>query len=70
MTVLYGADTDGDGIADTYLSAAQVTSAGLWAAVHTAQISLQFLNPLVAANAPATPLPTTWVQTISLKNAS
>lgn len=68
MTVLYGVDTDGDGFTDTYLSAATVTSANLWANVHTAQFTLNFLNPLAAQTGAAATLPNPWVQTISLMN--
>ena len=70
MTVLYGVDTDGDGFTDTYLDAATVTSAGLWASVHTAQFTLSFLNPLAAQTGAAATLPNPWVQTISLMNKS
>lgn len=68
MTVLYGVDTDGDGVTDTYLSAATVTSANLWANVHTAQFTLSFLNPLAAQTGAAATLPNPWVQIINLMN--
>lgn len=70
MTVLYGVDTNGDGLTDTYLTAAAITSAALWANVQTAQITLNFLNPLVAQTGAGTTLPTAWVQTINLMNKS
>ena len=70
MTVLYGVDTDGDGFADTYLSAAAITAASLWSGVRTAQITLNFLNPLTPPGGAAVNLPTAWVQTIDLMNKS
>lgn len=70
MTVLYGVDTNGDGFTDTYLNAVAITSAALWANVRTAQITLNFLNPLVAQTGAGTTLPTAWVQTINLMNKS
>lgn len=70
MTVLYGVDTNGDGYTDTYLSAATVTSANLWASIQTAQVRLTFLNPLASQTGAAATLPNAWVQTISLMNQS
>ena len=55
-------------VSQTYLDAATMTSANLWANVHTAKFTLSFLNPLAAKSGPATTLPNPWVQTISLMN--
>jgi type IV pilus assembly protein PilW len=40
MQILYGIDTGGDGVADTYLNAAAVNAATAWAAVASVRIAL------------------------------
>jgi type IV pilus assembly protein PilW len=50
LSVLYGVDTAGSGDnVDTYMTAAQVTAAGDWNSVMSAQVSLTFNNPLYSA---------------------
>ncbi len=64
LSVLYGVDTSGSGATDTYLPASGVTAAGLWSSVHTAQVTVTFLNTVSAAggNGPSI------VQTINFMN--
>ena len=66
MSVLYAVDTSNpkDGVADTYMTADQVTAAAHWNDVKSVQISLTFINP----NAPANANTITWVQTVNLMN--
>ncbi len=62
MNLMYAVDSDGDGSADKYLAADAVTTAGLWSAVKSVQVTLNFVNP----NSSSTPI--TWVQTINAMN--
>lgn len=64
MHVVYGVDTTGSGVTDSYLPASAITAAGLWPNVHTTQITLSFLSSVAFANGVAPPI----VQTISLMN--
>jgi type IV pilus assembly protein PilW len=68
MTVLYGVDVNADGYADSYLDAATITSANMWASVRSAQVTLTFVNPLARQTGGSTTLPTPWVQTVALQN--
>jgi type IV pilus assembly protein PilW len=62
MNVLYGVDTTGDGSADEYLTGDQVTTATLWRAVLTIQVTLIFTNPL--AGQPGQPATVSLTQTV------
>lgn len=66
LSVSYLVDTTGLGSALGYMSAAAVTTAGLWANVRSAQLTVVFTNPLAAqAGQPAT---VTWVQNVGVLN--
>jgi len=66
FNVFYGVDTDNDGNADKYLSAAAVQAGGYWPNVYTVQVNLAFVNPY--AGQPGQPDTINWTQTISLMN--
>jgi type IV pilus assembly protein PilW len=68
MSVLYAVDTSSpsDGIADTYMSAALVTSGGYWNNVKAVRITLNFINPNATVTGQSTTIP--WTQTINLMN--
>ena len=71
MSIVYGVDTDGDAnnSTDTYMPASGVAAAGLWGRVHTAQVTLNFLNTLTST--PSAPVLLTGpgiVQSINFKN--
>ena len=69
LKAMYCVDTDADGNADTYLTAAQVTTAGLWSSVVSVQLTITLVDLInnTAANPKyLTPL----VQTINLMNKS
>lgn len=68
MNLIYGVDTSGDGTVDTYLSASAITSANLWGNVHTAKLTLRFVNLIDSRAGALVVLPQPWVQTISLMN--
>jgi type IV pilus assembly protein PilW len=68
LSVLYGVDTDSDGNMDTYLPASGVAAAGLWANVHSVQITVSFLDPTKPASAGSVLLPNAFVQNIDLMN--
>jgi type IV pilus assembly protein PilW len=68
LSILYGVDS-GSGQTDTYMTADQVSAAGLWSNVHTVQFSLSFLNPLSTPGTTSA-MPSTWVQTISVMGMS
>ena len=69
MTIVYGVDTDGDAnnATDTYLPGSVVAAAGLWARVHTAKITLGFVNKLSSTSSTTVLLPDV-VQSINFKN--
>jgi type IV pilus assembly protein PilW len=46
IAVSYGVDANASGSANTYLTAAQTTAAGLWTSVYSVKINVTFLNPL------------------------
>ncbi len=62
INVLYGVDTSNSGSATQYKSAAQVTTAGLWNSVKTAQVTLLFTNAL--AGQPGQPATVSLTETI------
>lgn len=68
INLLYGVDTTGDGTTDTYLSANAITTANLWGNVHSAQLTVRFVNLMNASAGTVTALPQPWVQSISLMN--
>jgi len=74
MTVLYGVDTNADGLAsaDQYMTAAQVTAATAWLAVVSVKVTLTFASPLAGATAPGAGAVTqpTLTRTIDLLNKS
>lgn len=68
MRVLYSVDTDGDGNADSYRTAAYVNATGLWNTVSAVQITLT-LKDLVNSTATTTAtLPVQLLHTINLMN--
>ena len=68
INLLYGVDTSGDGTTDTYLSAKAITTASLWGNVHSAQLTVRFVNLMNSSAGTVTALPQPWVQSISLMN--
>ncbi len=66
MDVLYAVDTNSDGSADEYQTAAQLTTPALWQAVKAVRITLNFINPNAATDTAHPTIP--WVQTINLMN--
>lgn len=60
MQILYGVDTDGDGVANLYETAADVNNANAWANVVSVRISLLLRTP---ANVTNTPDPNTYLLT-------
>jgi type IV pilus assembly protein PilW len=68
LSVLYGVDTDGDGNMDSYLPASGVAAAGLWANVHSVQITVSFLDTTQPPAAGTVLLPNAFVQNIDLMN--
>lgn len=64
MVIFYGVDTQGTGVTDAYMTGAAITAANLWPNVHTARITLSFLNSVPYANGKPPPI----VQTINLMN--
>lgn len=62
MTVVYGVDTDSDGSADTYLPANLITSGGLWLAVISVKVTVNFVNISNVGSAPSL------TQTVNLMN--
>jgi len=65
LTVLYGAAVD-DRHVDRYLSADEVTAAGLWERVRSARITVRFVNPY--AGTPGEPATIDWMQHVNLMN--
>ena len=65
LTVLYGAAVD-DRQVDRYLSADEVTAAGLWDRVRSARITVRFANPY--AGTPGEPATIDWMQHVNLMN--
>jgi type IV pilus assembly protein PilW len=63
MSVLYAVDTDADGSADKYVSAASMTSAN-WPTVKAVRVTVRFINPNPSAGASTV----AWTQTINLMN--
>lgn len=68
INLLYGVDTTGDGTVDTYLSASAITLASLWNNVHSAKLTVSFVNLMSSNSSAIVTLPQPWVQTISLMN--
>ena len=68
INLLYGVDTTGDGTTDTYLSANAITTANLWGNVHSAKLTVRFVNLMNSNAGSVVALPQPWVQTISLMN--
>lgn len=68
MNLLYGVDTSSNGNVDTYLPASAITSANLWVNVHSAKLTLRFVNLMDSKTGASVTLPQPWVQTISLMN--
>lgn len=64
FNVLYGVDSNNNRSTDTYMTATQVATAGLWSSVRTARIQLRFITPF--NNPGGQPQTTQWLQTISL----
>lgn len=64
MTVSYGVDTQGDNSADSYLAAAAVSAANLWASVKTVRFTLTFSDLLGSGTQP------TLTHTVFLMNNS
>jgi type IV pilus assembly protein PilW len=65
LSVLYGAAADA-GHVDRYLSADEVTAAGLWNRVRSARITVRFVNPY--AGTPGEPATIDWMQHVNLMN--
>ena len=68
INLLYGVDTTGDGTTDTYLSANAITTANLWGNVHSAKLTVRFVNLMNSNAGSVVALPQPWVRTISLMN--
>lgn len=68
MNLVYGVDTSGDGAVDTYLSASAITSANLWGNVHSAKLTLRFVDLIDSRAGAVVALPQPWIQTVSLMN--
>ena len=68
MNLLYSVDTDGDGNADSYRTAAYVTAAGLWNTVSAVQITLTLKDLVNSTAATTTTLPKQLLHTINLMN--
>jgi type IV pilus assembly protein PilW len=65
MSVLYGVDTNSDGSADQYLTAATVTANGQWNSVVSVQVTLTFSNPLTGSTATGRTAATAGVLTLT-----
>jgi len=65
MKIMYGVDSKGLGTTDSYMTAAQVQSANMWAKVRMVAVTLNFNNPLYKTEPPVS-----WVQFINLMRAS
>ena len=68
INLVYGVDTSGDGKVDTYLSANAITTANLWGSVHSAKLTVRFVNLIDSRAGAVVTLPQPWVQTVSLMN--
>jgi type IV pilus assembly protein PilW len=70
MTVLYGTDSSASGNIDKYLSAADVTTDGLWSQVKSVQVRLTYATQFNATQVgPSAAGTTVWVQNIGVMGA-
>jgi type IV pilus assembly protein PilW len=67
MTVMYGVDTDSDGSADTYMTAAAVTTSSMWLKVLSVRLTLK-MKDLVSSTSTTTAYLKPITHTISLLN--